>query len=228
MKYQQFKQNQQPPGYGAGQLLGRSPANTRPFPKVYGTDQIALVGFETTAFVIANPAEPNDPLLLRESQNLHNRLGGSSNVTDGLRKALGLFQGVPPGVLRRVWLLSDGYPNSEVAALDGVLQGLFQARVNVNTIGFGDQFDEALLRRIAGATHRGQFIPVRTLRQLTDALCGSGDRSRPRRHWHRAETTVLTIDLSGSMSEPTEGRTKIAVVEEAILRLLRYKQEMFA
>jgi Mg-chelatase subunit ChlD len=200
-----------------------------PFQKVYGPDRIGLVGFESAASVIVPLADPHDPVLLEQSQRLHTRLRGMTNVTDGLRKALGVFEGAAPGYLRRVWLLTDGYANREEAAPDGVIQGLCQAHVNVNTIGFGDQFDEALLRRIAAATHRGQFVSVRTLRGLTDVLCRPEDRMRhPRRRWHRSEITVLAIDLSGSMAEPMEGRTKIAIVEEAILNLLRYKQALFA
>jgi hypothetical protein len=40
--------------------------------------------------------------------------------------------------------------------------------------------------------------------------------------------TILAIDLSASMREPMEGRTKIEVVEEAIRHLIHYKQKLFS
>jgi hypothetical protein len=103
------------------------------------------------------------------------------------------------------------------------------AWTNINTIGFGDRFDETLLRRIAGSTHNGKFVSVQSLRQLTDALVIAENGPGHNRHHHRRETTVFAIDLSGSMTHPMEGnKTRIAVVEEALLHLLKYKQACFA
>ena len=64
---------------------------------------------------------------------------------------------------------------------------------------------------------------------MTDALIRQpdGTNSKTRFH-HRAETTVLAIDLSGSMREPMEGKTKVEVVEGAIVRLLHWKMEYSA
>jgi Mg-chelatase subunit ChlD len=62
----------------------------------------------------------------------------------------------------------------------------------------------------------------------SDALIPIPMRSAPRSGPRRAETAVLVIDCSGSMAEPMEGRTKIAVVEEAILHLIHYKQRLFS
>jgi hypothetical protein len=44
---------------------------------------------------------------------------------------------------------------------------------------------------------------------------------------HRAEYTVLYLDLSGSMTEPIEGHRKVDVVTEACTRLLAFKQKCF-
>lgn len=105
-----------------------------------------------------------------------------------------------------------------------------EAYINIMTIGFGDPsaYDENLLRRISDATHRGAFVPVQSLRQLTDALIASDTGTNRKRHHHRAETTILCLDCSGSMLGPMEGRRKIDVVEEAVLSLLLYKQRCFS
>ena len=100
--------------------------------------------------------------------------------------------------------------------------------IRINTIGFGDQYDEALLCRISLAT-RGRFVPVKTLRQLTEALVRAvGNDTGPNRRRHQAETSVLAIDLSASMTEPMEGQSKVAVVEAAVLQLLHYKQKCWS
>ncbi|MHC4176014.1 MAG: vWA domain-containing protein [Planctomycetota bacterium] len=204
-------------------------ARRSPVEKVYGADRIGIVGFHDRGFVIAKPAEPFAPWLLERSQRLQQKVGGCTNLTDGLRRAVEMVRRTPRGILRRIWLLSDGYPNRETSRLAGVVEDARRAWANLNTIGFGDEYDGDLLRRISAATHRGKFVPVRTLRELTDALviATNGDSGPNRRH-HRAETTILAIDLSTTMLDPMEGKTKIAVVEEAVLHLLHYKQQCFS
>lgn len=207
---------------------GHVPARTT---KVRGPDHIGIVGFQHRAFVIAKPAEPHAAWLQERSQRLHERVGGEgTNIAAGLRTSVELLRTTWSGVLRRIWLLSDGEPNVEVGAIPMAVEEARRAYVNINTIGFGDEYDEALLRQVASATHNGKFIPVRTLRQLSDALIqgDNGNGGLPGRHHHRAETTVLCIDLSLSMNEPMEGRRKIDIVEEAILHLLNWKQRVFS
>ncbi|RJP34727.1 MAG: VWA domain-containing protein [Candidatus Omnitrophota bacterium] len=201
-----------------------------PVKKVYGSDRIGIVGFHDRGFVIAKPAEPHAAWLQQRSQTLHEKIGGCTNITDGLRQSLELIKKVPKGILRRIWLLSDGHPNIETDSLNAIVDEARQAYCNINTIGFGNpnNYDENLLRNIASSTHNGKFVPVTTLRQLTDALIRSGDGRQRTRHHHRSETTILAIDLSYSMRESMENTTKIAVVETAVMQLLLYKQRCFA
>ena len=202
--------------------------------KIYGADRIGLCGFHDRGFVIAKPAEAHSAWLQERSQQLHTRMDGrGTNLTDGLRKAIELLQRTPKGVLRRIWLLTDGCPNQERDALMSVVAQARRAYININTIGFGDThgdtYDEALLRQISAATHNGKFVPVSTLRQLTDTLVlGSNGKSGQNRHRHRSETSVLAIDLSPSMNLPMGGKSRIQVVEEAALHLLHYKQQCFS
>ncbi|HEY6945393.1 MAG TPA: hypothetical protein VI431_09670, partial [Candidatus Acidoferrum sp.] len=63
---------------------------------------------------------------------------------------------------------------------------------------------------------------------LTDALVSTADGQPATYHRHRAETTVIAVDLSGSMTSPMEGRRKIEVVEQALMQLLLYKQRCFS
>ncbi len=204
----------------------------QPFPpKVYAPDRIGLVGFHDIGFVIAYPGLAHSAKLIDRSQRLREKVGGTgTNITDGLRKSVEMLISAPKGVLRRIWLLTDGFPNRECELITFVLEQAGRYRINVNTIGFGNSYDERLLREISAATHNGKFVPIKSLRELSAALTresGVHNTQGERRH-HRAETTVLAIDLSPSMTESMEGKTKVQVVEEAVIHLLNYKQRCFS
>jgi Mg-chelatase subunit ChlD len=198
--------------------------------RVYDSDRIALVGFNDRGFVISPPRTPHEPELQQRVASLHKKVSGQfTNMSDGLRKALSIIERVPRGVLRKCWLLSDGYPNPRSNEVLDVARQAYHLHCNVMTIGFGDpsEYDEDLLRNISAATHNGKYVSVQSLTELTNALV-STDTGTHRRRRHRAETSVLVIDLSGSMTQPMGNTTKIAVVEEAVLKLLYFKQQMFA
>jgi uncharacterized protein YegL len=200
--------------------------------KLASPDQIGIVGFHDSAFVVARPIVAHDTALQQRSQQLHARIGGThTNITDALRKSVDLLRNAPPGMLRRIWLLTDGYPNREHHDIMGIVQQAREAHINVNTIGFGDTFDQALLQKIAHATHNGKFVSVQGLRQLSDALVTTAPPRRSAPFYvcrRRPETTIIAVDLSVSMREPMEGRTKILVVEQALMQLLLYKQKCFS
>lgn len=202
---------------------------------MYGEDRLGFVGFHDLAFVIARPVSAHAPWLAQRGQTLHEKVGGNyTNLTAGVRQALTLFQWTPPGVARRMWVLSDGEANRETDTLWAVVEQARQAYVNVNCVGVGDKFDEPTLRKIAEGTHNGKFVPVHTLRELTNAFGvvfhtnGNGSNGHHRYHPHRAETTILVIDLSLSMTGPMEGKPKVTVVEEAVSHLITFKQQMFS
>ena len=191
-----------------------------------GTDRIGIVGFHSRAFVIAKPAEPFAAWLLERSQRLHEKVNGGTNIAAGIRLGTQLLRYAMPGALRRMWVLSDGEPTEGAADIPQAVRDAHANWININTIGFGDRFDEPLLRSISAATHNGKFVPVKSLRELTQALVGVPVPRHAGRH--RLEVTVLVIDVSPSMNEPMEGRRKIDVVEESVLHLLRFKQTCFS
>jgi Mg-chelatase subunit ChlD len=197
--------------------------------RAYGSDQVGLVGFNTTGFALVPPCTAFDCRLQQAVAALPSHCAGGTNLTAGMRLSLALLRQAPIGYLRRMWLLTDGYPNVDV---DGIVPAVTAARaeqVNINTIGFGDSYDRSLLERIAAGTHRGRFVPVQSLRELTYGLLADHRPARAGGRWHhRAEVTVLALDLSPSMLEPMEGRTKLAVVQEAVTRLLAFKQRCFS
>ncbi|HXK95649.1 MAG TPA: vWA domain-containing protein [bacterium] len=198
--------------------------------KVYGSDKIGLVGFSSTAQVLVQPVDAFSPELYNQSQQLHLHVGGMTNITDAIRQSVGLLSQTPIGMLRRIWLLTDGCPNCETDSLFDWVSRAREAYCNINVIGFGnpDNLREDLLQQIASGTHNGKYMKAATLKELTDVLVLNSGRTAPQRRHHRAETTILAIDLSGSMSEPMQDTTKIAVVEQAILQLLYYKQRVYA
>lgn len=196
---------------------------------ITGSDRIGFVGFHDHAFVISPLANVGDPKLQQRALVLHTKPNGATNVTDGLRKSVNLLRNSPKGVLKRIWLLSDGEANIEQDRIFSVVADARRHYININTIGFGDSFDGKLLCRIAKSTHNGRFFSVRNLRQLTAVLLADAKKNPlVTRRQHRAENTVLAIDCSISMNGAMENTTKIRVVEEAVLQLLLYKQRLFS
>lgn len=217
----------------AKRFVSRRGKQHRPqnYRKVYAPDRVGLVGFHDRGFVIAKPTEAHAGWLQERTGQLHTKVSGSwTNLTDGLRLSVQLAKKSPEGVLRRIWLLTDGWPNRDVSEIWHVVEEAKRARININTIGFGNQgqYDENLLRQIASRTHRGAFIPVESLRQLSNALVRGGNTGLPNTHQHQSETTILAIDLSGSMMLPMGRKKRVEVVEEAVLHLLHYKQRCFS
>ncbi len=195
--------------------------------RVFGADQVALVGFHERGFVLCRPADPFSPKLLHAARHLHTRVAGRTNLADGLRVALVVLAESDPRRWQRIWLLSDGYPNLETAVTSSVVRDAVRRGIGIHTIGFGDRFDKGLLRRISQLAH-GRFVSVQTLQQLTAALVRSGASAGRNRRPHQAETTVLCLDLSASMREPMQDSTKVGVVEAAVLQLLHYKQQCWS
>lgn len=206
----------------------RGPLPLRPAPKKFGTDYIGLIGFKEKAQIIALPAKPHAHWLQTRIGQMRKWADGcGTNLTDGLRLATEMHRKTPKGALKRVWLLTDGLANRErFGVLDAAVEAA-RHRINLNTIAFGEggDIDADLLQKISSATHNGKFFRIAALRELTAALMTNG-RAEPGRH--RSETTIFAIDLSASMNGGMEGRTKIEVVEEALLHLLHWKQQVFA
>jgi Mg-chelatase subunit ChlD len=198
--------------------------------KKHHTDLVGLVGFHDRGFIVAKPAEPHAHWLQERVASFPNRVAGTStNMTDGLRKGLQLLEKTPRNRYRRIWLLTDGDNNREQDKLMSMVAQAKCLHVNINTIGFGNpgstEYDPDMLKNISGATHNGRFVPVSSLRELSQALQGGARVGLGNR---KAETTVLMIDCSLSMNADMEGKRRIDVVVEALTHLLRYKQQCFS
>ena len=204
-------------------------------PRIMGPDLIGLVGFNDQGFVISPLASISSPILLERVRSMEGRIQGMhTNVSDGLQKAVNLLRNTPSGMLRRIWLLSDGRPNPDNAQeREKIMRIVRQARehwININTIGFGESrnFDIGLLSRIASGTHNGRYVAVKTPRKLAMALSHTPRRGLITKA-HRAEATIYAIDCSGSMVlESMEARTKISVVKDTLAQLIYHKQSMFS
>lgn len=210
-------------------VLSVRPTSFGPGGRAYGPDLLGLVGFNAVAVTLVPPCSVFDGRLVEAVGKLPAHVSGLTNLAAAIQQAVELLKQVPRGYLRRCWLLSDGEATTEQGGIPAAIAEARAAWVNVNCIGFGDKFDRPTLETIAAGTHRGWFVEVRGLRALTDALLADQRPPRSNRHrQHRAECTILALDLSGSMSEPMEGRKKIEVVQEAVGRLLAFKQRCFS
>lgn len=193
--------------------------------KIMGADRVGLVCFHDGIPAVIEPTSPYSPALYDRVQSLPTQIGGSgTNIAAGLEKAISILSRAPRGVLKRIFLLSDGAPNRDVEKIIPAAQKARVNFININTIAFCDDSGASVLQQISKETHNGKFFSVSSLRQLTDAIVpkNPGDQAN---HQHRAENTVFLIDVSGSMTQPLEGKTRIEVVAEALNRLLLFKQQ---
>ncbi len=190
-------------------------------------DLIGLVGFSYRSMVLATPVVASNQSLTGAIQQLHNKVGGGTNISAGLRDAGAVLRNAPNGFRKRIWLLSDGEATDEQSAIIPTAQMLRSEFVNINCIGFGNRFDRKTLELISATTHNGKFFQAADIAALTTALMSAAPR-----HHHtvasKPEATVYCIDLSGSMNEPMGNTTKIATVEAALMGLIDYKRRMFS
>lgn len=123
-------------------------------------DVVSVVAYDREVVVVAPPAtgpEQSDlPLAVAAL-----RSGGSTNLSGGwLRGRELVAEGLRPGGVNRVLLLTDGRANAGITDPDTLVGLCAQARqlgITTTTLGFGPHYDEDLLRAMAdaggGGTH---------------------------------------------------------------------------
>ena len=197
--------------------------------KLYCPDRLALIAFDDRARLVAPFMDAFDARFASAVQDLPGQVRGSiTNIAAALSMANDLIADQHPGLLRRIWLLSDGHPNPRNQPIAQEVGRAISQRTNLNTIGIGQpgDFDRALLERIAGRTHNGRFAEAQTVTELNRAFKGAEQRRQPGSH--RGEATVFVVDVSGSMLSPMGSDRRIDAVRDAMLGLLRYKQARWA
>lgn len=194
-----------------------------------GTDLIAVIGFNDKAFPISLPAEPWGDKLTARVATLPSRMGGSgTNIASALRLSLEMTRKCPKGSRRRVFLLSDGEHNADTHDTEPAAQAIGDAFINLNVIAFGEAANSALLKKLAGKTHNGKFIPVASLHDMAAALKRGGGSVHAKRD-HRQEVAIICVDLSPSMgTRDMGGQTRIEAVRDAIQSLLTYKASVWS
>jgi Ca-activated chloride channel family protein len=117
-------------------------------------DLVSVVAYDDTIAVVAPPARG------RESPDLAHRIdrippGGYTNLSGGWLKGHELTAGVRlENGLNRILLLTDGLANQGITdpeTLAGLCRAAALAGVTTTTVGFGEDFDERLLRMLADA-----------------------------------------------------------------------------
>lgn len=130
-------------------------------------DVVSVVAYDDEVRTVAHPATGADQAALpRAIQGIE--AGGSTNLSGGWLRGRELVAGVraargagprgtpagDDGALHRVVLLTDGLANcgiTDPAALVGLCREARRQGITTTTIGFGPDYDEALLRAMADA-----------------------------------------------------------------------------
>ena len=116
------------------------------------TDELGLVAFDDRVRLLS-PRAPADARRLRAAIASIGP-GGSTNLSGGWLRGLGELVDAPADGPRKVLLLTDGLANAGITSRDDLVAMARRARlegVSTSTIGFGDGFDEDLLRDMADA-----------------------------------------------------------------------------
>ncbi|HUP71840.1 MAG TPA: VWA domain-containing protein [Acidimicrobiales bacterium] len=117
-------------------------------------DRLAVVAFDNQVDLVL-PLMRHDPRVARRAVARITE-GGSTNLSGGWLKGVEILQGGRAEAVRRVLLLTDGRAN--VGIVDSGQLSTLAAQsagqgVTTTTIGFGNHFDEDLLRAMADAGH---------------------------------------------------------------------------
>ena len=104
-----------------------------------------LIGFGDSAEIIQN-LTMQFALILSQGERL--TPNGTTNMTDGMRKGLGIL-GERFAEKKRMILLSDGHANIEEGQLDMMVTACIERVITVDTIAFGETADRKRLREIA-------------------------------------------------------------------------------
>jgi Mg-chelatase subunit ChlD len=159
-------------------------------------DDVALVTFSSEARVVTGCRARADGAWLHDAID---RLepDASTNLHAGLMYGIGQVAGRAEGAARRVILLTDGIANSGVTDPERILGDALAAagdRVDVATIGVGQDLDTALLQRLASGC-RGLFHFVADAKDVQKVFVAEADALL-----HPAARGVrLTVELDGGL-----------------------------
>lgn len=181
-------------------------------------DKVALITFAETAETLCPFVSPGDPLVRVAIQGLSKKSGYATNLSGALRLGNDMLEAMPKSLRRTMWVLTDGVDNVFTPEVFPEARRANVLDVALNTIGFGEaeNFDEYRLMAIANMSAGGKYVPVSTARSLEMLFSGhlSGE----------AEATVYCVDVSNSMIEPMGERSKMQVVQDTLLDLMRWNR----
>lgn len=162
-------------------------------------ESIGYIGFADEAVVRLPLVSVNDPAALSAPLGL--QAGGQTNLTAALDMANALLYGAPQGAVKRLVVISDGFPNVKTDSLIRAACGCRESYISLDVVFIGEDPNAAdLLRRVSSSTVHGRFIKVDELAAIRRAVV----RAEPLPH-RRVGATVVAIDTSGSMSESLRG-----------------------
>lgn len=188
-----------------------------------------LITYNDTAIAQCRLVGAYDHAFVKAVLSLNELVGGcSTNITSGLRMANDHLGQTPRGLLRRIWLLTDGQANVETEGVVAEVQRAVRQFTNINTVGFGNsgEFNKQQLTWIANSTHNGRYYEATTVAAIGGVFRHTAKHRRNLDH--RGEATAFVIDTSPSMREPMGGRQRIEVLAEAMMVLLTYKQNVWS
>lgn len=123
------------------------------------SDRIGVVTFDSSADIVSQL--DTDPHTAITRVNVI-RSGGSTNLSAGWFRAQEMLANSGrPDTLKRIIVLTDGHVNAGIADRDDLAQMMsrgLSASVSTSLIGFGDGYDELMLRALADAGQGNEYF----------------------------------------------------------------------
>lgn len=141
-------------------LLAARAAASRLVKRLWPEDLVSVVAFDDEVEVVSPPASGDAHQAVRQRIEQIGP-GGTTNLSGGwLRGRELVADNLREGGVNRILLMTDGHANvgiTDPVALEGLCREASRRGVSTTTIGFGEGFDEDLLRAMADAGSGGTY-----------------------------------------------------------------------
>jgi Mg-chelatase subunit ChlD len=187
------------------------------------SDLLAIVPFSWEAKVAAPLSPVESPGLIRALEGL--KPVGNTNTPAALRVALGMLSALPPRIVRRITLISDGEVNLNKESLPSITSDCRSAFIAIDAVAVGAKDGLETLRAVVDGTVGGRYRDAHDAVAIARAVC-QGPATGPHR---RQGAHVLLLDCSTSMEERLrDGVRRIDAARAAALALIELQRKRFS
>ncbi|MCF6191805.1 MAG: VWA domain-containing protein [Candidatus Hydrothermae bacterium] len=121
------------------------------YPELVPTDQVSVVKFDDTGQTLVPLTPIGEKGMVLQGVHRLKEFEGGTEIAKGLQLALDQLSALPPTVVRKVFLLTDGYTYEEEEALK-LAEVYFSQKIPIVALGLGTEYHEEFLIRLTDIT----------------------------------------------------------------------------